>query len=79
MNIGLTSTSLFIAILFEKVNMYFALIGGTLGVMIGALIPMMCAVKLIEINDHNKMIIIFMSTMGMICLLGAIQSVLFPI
>jgi hypothetical protein len=59
--------------------MYFALLGGTFGVMIGALIPMVCTVQLIELNNHNKMILGFMGAMSLICLLGAIQSVLFPI
>ena len=79
MNVILTSSSLFIAVLFEKVNMYFALIGGTFGVLIGGLIPMGCMIKLIDINDHNRMVLIFMGVMSVICFLGAIQSVLFPI
>ena len=79
MNIVLTSSSLFIAILFEKVNLYFALIGGTFGVMIGGVIPMACAMKLIEIDGTNRKTFIFMGTMAVICFLGAIQSVLFPI
>jgi len=67
------------ALLFERVNLYFALLGGTFGVMIGGLIPMACTIKLFGINDETRPTLIFMSTMAVICFLGGITSVLFPI
>lgn len=79
MNIVLTASSLVIAVLFEEVNLYFALIGGTFGVLMGGLIPVACVVKLININARELSIVVFVTFMSVVCFLGAIQSVLSPL
>lgn len=68
-----------VAILFENVNFYFSLIGGTFGVGTAAVIPMLCAFKLIKFTDDQKYIVIFVSVMSVIIFIGGLQSVIYPI
>lgn len=51
MNIWLVGSSLAIALLFQNINMYFSLIGGTFGVGTAAVIPLLCAYKLVRFSD----------------------------
>ena len=39
------------AVLFQKVNSYFGLFGGTTGVMLASTIPMICYIKLIGLDS----------------------------
>lgn len=39
------------AVLFQRVNSYFGLFGGTTGVMLASTIPMICYIKLIGMNS----------------------------
>lgn len=50
MNILLCVSALAVSILIRNVNFYFSLIGGTLGVGTAAVIPMLCALKLINLK-----------------------------
>lgn len=68
-----------VAILFENVNFYFSLIGGTFGVGTAAVIPMLCAFKLIKLTDEQKYIVIFVGVMSVIIFIGGLQSVIYPI
>lgn len=79
MNIYLTFSSLVIAILFENVNIYFSLIGGTLGVGAAAVIPVLCALKLIKLKDSQKYVIFFVSGMSVLIFIGGVQSVIYPL
>jgi hypothetical protein len=65
-----------IAIVFQKVNSYFGLLGGTAGVMMAGAIPTICYCKLKGARTLNqKMIVAFMSIVSVLGGLGAILSV----
>ncbi len=68
-----------IAILFENVNFYFSLIGGTFGIGTAAVIPMLCVLKLIQLNDEQKIVVVFVSIMSFIIFIGGVQSTIVPI
>lgn len=72
------SSSLVVAIIFRGVNAYFALLGGTFGVALGGIIPTLCVLKLIRLKDKIKIVLVFCGVMSLICLIGAVQSVLSP-
>jgi hypothetical protein len=79
MNIWLAGSSLTIALLFENVNMYFSFIGGTLGVGTAAVIPLLCALKLITLTDEQRYISMFVVAMSVIIFAGAVQSLFYVI
>jgi amino acid permease len=51
LSLCLAFSSTVIALLFQKVNSYFGLLGGTAGVMMAGAIPTICYAKLIGLND----------------------------
>jgi hypothetical protein len=51
LSLGLAFSSTLIALLFQKVNSYFGLLGGTAGVMMAGAIPAICYAKLIGLKD----------------------------
>lgn len=79
MNILLSVSALAVAILFRNVNFYFSLIGGTLGVSTAAIIPLLCALKLINLKPEQKYVLLFVAVMGVIIFMGGLQSVMYPI
>lgn len=76
LSLGLAFSGTIIAIVFQKVNSYFGLLGGTAGVMMAGAIPMICYWKLLGINSKKEMaMLIFMSVISLIGILGAVLSV----
>lgn len=71
-------STLIVGIIFTKVNMYFGLIGGTLGVLMAHGIPAFCVMKLIKINDYDFKVLIFAAIMSVFCVIGAVLSVIDP-
>lgn len=74
-NIFLIGSTFLIGLFFQGVSMYFGLIGGTVGVMMAGGIPLICFYKLIPLNDVDKILMAFVAIMGVICFLGAMQSI----
>lgn len=79
MNIWLVTSSMIVAILFENVNMYFSFIGGTLGVGTAAVIPLICAYKLVTFSPEQRIVVWFVIVMSLIIFLGSIQSLFYQI
>lgn len=52
--------------------------GGIFGVLIAAVIPMICVLKLISLKSQDWLIIIFMIAMSFLCFIGAIKSITNP-
>ena len=71
-NIFLIGSTFLIGLFFQGVSMYFGLIGGTVGVMMAGGIPLICFYKLISTSDTDKLV------MGVVCFLGAMQSIFNP-
>jgi hypothetical protein len=70
----MVSSSTGIAIAFQKINSYFALLGGTAGVMMAGAIPGLCYVKL---RDKLTVVdIVLLCTCFAITLIGMIGAVL---
>lgn len=68
-----------IAILFQQVNSYFGILGGTAGVMMAGGIPAICYFKMIGVDSkHEKCIIFFMGAVSVIGMAGAIMSLADP-
>jgi len=66
------------AVLFQKVNSYFGLFGGTTGVMLASTIPMICYAKLIGLNSwREKLMAVFMFFISIIAITGGILSVVY--
>jgi len=59
--------------------MYFGLIGGTAGVLMAGVIPLLCMRKLCSVSVQDIAIMIFVGVMCVICFLGAMNSVINPI
>ena len=78
MNVILACSSIVIAICFQRVNMYFALIGGTLGLAIACLMPLACVLKMVYISESLARILVFAVVMSLVCFSGAILSVIAP-
>lgn len=51
LSLSFAFSSTLIALLFQKVNSYFGLLGGTAGVMMAGAIPTICYAKLIGLNN----------------------------
>ena len=75
-NIVLAVSSIVIAIVFQNINVYFALIGGTFGLAIACLMPMACVLKVIPMTSNLIYILVFSGVMSFICFVGALLSVL---
>jgi hypothetical protein len=58
--------------------MYFGLIGGTVGVMMAGVIPLMCYYKLIALREIDWAIMAYLGVMSMACFLGTMQSIFSP-
>ena len=68
-----------IALFFQSVNSYFALLGGTAGVMMAGGFPAICYYKVKGLRTLNqKIIVVFMSTVVIFGMYGAILSVAAP-
>jgi hypothetical protein len=79
LSLSLAFSGTVIAIFFQQVNSYFGLLGGTAGVMMAGLIPMICYYKLIGLN-HGKTyaLLVFMILISLIGIIGAFMSVIDP-
>jgi hypothetical protein len=75
LNAWIVGGTFLIGILFQKVNMYYSLIGGTTGTLMAIIIPLFCMCKLNTLTDYDKAVVIFASVMSIILFTGAIQSV----
>ena len=68
-----------IAIFFQSVNSYFALLGGTAGVMMAGGFPAICYYKVKGLRTCNqKIIVVFMTIVVIFGMYGAILSVAAP-
>lgn len=75
----LALSGLAIAIFFTSVNSYFALLGGTAGVMMAGGFPAICYYKVKGLRTLNQKIIVTFMTLVVICgVYGAILSVAAP-
>ena len=64
------------AVLFQKVNSYFGLFGGTTGVMLASTIPMICYAKLIGLKTwKEKIMAVFMFLISILAITGGFLSV----
>jgi hypothetical protein len=59
--------------------MYFGLIGGTAGVLMAGIIPILCMRKLCSVSKQDIAIMVFVGVMCLICFIGALTSVINPI
>ena len=65
--------------IFQSVNNYFALLGGTAGVMIASGLPTICYYKVMGLRTWNqKLMVIFMTMVVIFGMYGAILSVAAP-
>lgn len=72
-------SSCLIAILFQAVNSYFGLLGGTAGVMMAAGIPAICYAKLTpKLSKSDIASLIIVGLVSVICIIGAVLSVVDP-
>ena len=68
-----------IAILFQKINSYLGLIGGTAGVMTIGVIPTVCYYKLIGLTTWKEKVMAgFMAVVSVVGMIGGILSVVYP-
>lgn len=73
-------SSCLISILFQKVNSYFGLLGGTAGVMMAGGIPGLCYYNKMKKLSHTESILLGISaTVTIFAMFGAILSVVAPI
>lgn len=79
LNLILVGSTFLIGLVFQQVNMYFGLIGGTAGVLMAGVIPLVCGLKLLHLDNTLIAIMTFVGVMSVICFIGAIQSVIHPI
>ena len=78
-SLGLALSGTLIAVLFQKVNSYLGLIGGTAGVMTIGVIPTVCYFKLIGLSTwKEKAMAAFMALVSIVGMIGGILSVVFP-
>jgi len=79
LSLSLAFSGALIAIVFQKVNSYFGLLGGTAGVMMAGGIPAICYYKLKGLRTRNqKMLVLFMGIVSIFAMLGAFLSVISP-
>lgn len=63
--------------MFQRVNSYFGLLGGTAGVMMAGGIPAICYYKLKGLRTTNqKMLVVFMALVSVFAVFGAFLSVI---
>jgi hypothetical protein len=78
LSFGLAGTSTLTAILFQSVNSYFGLLGGTAGVMMSGAIPMICYAKLIGLDSiKEKLMCFLMVVISLLGMVGGFFSVIF--
>ena len=66
------------AILFQNVNSYFGLLGGTAGVWMAGTIPLLCYTKLVGLQGvKDYLIAVFMGVVTVVGMCGAILSVIY--
>lgn len=79
LSLGLIATSTLTAILFQSINSYFGLLGGTAGVMMSGAIPMICYAKLIGLKTwREKLMCLLMTIISLLGMVGGFFSVIFP-
>ena len=79
LSLGLIATSTLTAILFQSINSYFGLLGGTAGVMMSGAIPMICYAKLIGLQTwREKLMCLLMTIISLLGMVGGFFSVIFP-
>jgi len=61
-----------LAIIFQKINMYFGFIGGTIGVMMACIIPLACMSKLVVMSGQDRLKAGFVALISLLLVLGAI-------
>lgn len=76
---GLSLSSCLIAIVFQKVNSYFGLLGGTAGVMMAGGIPAMCYWKLMKMTRNYYIILTLIGVITILAMAGAVMSVVNPV
>lgn len=76
---GLSLSSCLIAIVFQKVNSYFGLLGGTAGVMMAGGIPAMCYWKLMKMTRNYYIILALIGVITILAMAGAVMSVVNPV
>jgi asparagine N-glycosylation enzyme membrane subunit Stt3 len=76
--LGFAASSCFIAILFQKVNSYFGLLGGTAGVMMAGGIPALCYVKMMKCKRNDFIMLGYIAVLTVFAVSGAILSVADP-
>jgi hypothetical protein len=77
--LGLSLSSCLIAIVFQKVNSYFGLLGGTAGVMMAGGIPAMCYWKLMKMTRNYYIILALIGVITILAMAGAVMSVVNPV
>ncbi len=75
MCIGFAYSSCCVAILFQKVNNYFGLLGGTAGVMMAGGTPALCYAKMMKCRRNEFIMLTFIAVMTVFAVSGAILSV----
>jgi amino acid permease len=64
-----------IAITFQKITTYFSIFGGTFGISIAIIFPLLCARKLLKFDTtFQKALVVFVIFMSSICLFGSITK-----
>jgi amino acid permease len=78
-SLALSFSGTLIAILFQNINGYFGLLGGTAGVMMAGGFPALCYYKLKGLRTNNqKMLVVFTLAVVFFGIFGAILSVVYP-
>lgn len=78
-SLSLAFSGAVIAILFQNVNSYFGLLGGTAGVMMAGGFPALCYFKLKGLRTFNqKMLFMYALGVSVAAAVGAILSVVDP-
>lgn len=84
LSIILAASSCAVAIAFQKVNSYFGLLGGTVGVFMAGTIPALCYYKLLMKDDpakrtaSNIAALVFSALITVLACIGAVLSVADP-
>lgn len=80
LSLSLAFSGTIIAILFQNINSYFGILGGTAGVMMAGGLPAICFYKLKGPRTLNqKLLLIFMAAISCLGIFGAILSVAYSI
>eukprot|EP00919_Chromeraceae_sp_WS-2016_P036187 GHVR01085887.1.p1 GENE.GHVR01085887.1~~GHVR01085887.1.p1 ORF type:complete len:132 (+),score=6.03 GHVR01085887.1:2026-2421(+) len=75
----MATSSCLIAILFETVNIYFGLMGGTAGVLMSGGIPALCYAKKIKLRKRDYASLLICLFVSLFAMIGGILSVVDPV